>query len=257
MATISNGESGSSIRDKLNKAMNTYAVASGTNTYTASLTPTRTAYEVGESFKIKFTNSNTLSSTINIDSVGALTLKNINGSLLQAGDIIAGGIYEVIVIDASNAQISIATVVNLKPSSDQTTTLATIAGTDGDIDGLEHAVQANSIYRFHGIIRIGCSGVGGVKLGVTLPSGATVFINCLGSTVNNGTFISLNIIASASLLTTAFCQEATGPRLVRIDGEVSVGATPGTVQFKFASGTAGQTSTIYKDASNIKVEKIG
>lgn len=68
-----------------------YAVASGTNTYAATLTPAIAAYVNGLVVFIRFTNANSGASTLNLNSVGS---KNIykNGSALVSGDINAAGL---------------------------------------------------------------------------------------------------------------------------------------------------------------------
>jgi len=63
---------------------------SGTNTYTAGTTPALTSYVSGQAFLCTFTNANTSSCTLNIDSNGAKAIKR-NGSIaLKEGDILAG-----------------------------------------------------------------------------------------------------------------------------------------------------------------------
>lgn len=80
------------------------AVASGTNTYTATLTPAITAYTSTQLFFIRFTNANTAACTINLNGLGAKSiLKNSNVALV-AGDIIAGQIY-CIAYDGTNFQL--------------------------------------------------------------------------------------------------------------------------------------------------------
>lgn len=71
-------------------------VASGTDTYAATLS-------VGDGglidfgvYLIRFTNANTGASTLNINSIGAKSIKRADGSALQAGDIIAGSIIQLI-----------------------------------------------------------------------------------------------------------------------------------------------------------------
>lgn len=68
-----------------------YAVTSGTNTYTANLSPALPSYVNGLTVILRFGIANTGASTINLNSRGA---KNIfkNGSALSAGDIQAGGL---------------------------------------------------------------------------------------------------------------------------------------------------------------------
>lgn len=66
-----------------------YATASGTDTYTATLG--LTAYVSGAEYRIKFTNANTSTApTLNLDSLGAKTIKSLSGAALLAGDIAAG-----------------------------------------------------------------------------------------------------------------------------------------------------------------------
>jgi hypothetical protein len=63
--------------------------AAGTNTYTA--TYGETAYKSGRRYYLNFTNANTSSApTINLDSIGAKTIKKNGGLALVAGDIPAG-----------------------------------------------------------------------------------------------------------------------------------------------------------------------
>jgi hypothetical protein len=68
-----------------------YSIASGTNTYAAALTPALSAYVTGGHYFITFTNANTSATpTLNIDSQGAVTIKNPGGTALTAGSIAAG-----------------------------------------------------------------------------------------------------------------------------------------------------------------------
>lgn len=74
------------------------ASSSAANTYTCSLARTITAYQDGQEFLIRFTNGNTGSATLNINSVGAITLKKISGGAianLASGDIVANATYRI------------------------------------------------------------------------------------------------------------------------------------------------------------------
>lgn len=79
------------------------ATAAGTNTYTATIAPTITAYTSTQSFFITFTNANTGASTINLNGLGAKTITK-QGIPITSGDIIAGGIY-LISYDGTNFQL--------------------------------------------------------------------------------------------------------------------------------------------------------
>jgi hypothetical protein len=79
------------------------ATAAGTDTYTATMTPTVTSYVAGASYLIKFTNANTTVATLNLDGVGAISLVKDVSSPLNAGDIAAG--KEILVVyDGTNFQ---------------------------------------------------------------------------------------------------------------------------------------------------------
>lgn len=77
--------------------------ASGTNTYTVTV-PGISALASGQSFDVKFTNANTGSSTLNVNSLGAVTLRKSVTVALVTGDIIAGGVYRV-AYDGTNFQL--------------------------------------------------------------------------------------------------------------------------------------------------------
>jgi len=76
--------------DKL-KNLSAYAVANGTNSYTATIAGI-TALTEGMTVKIKFANANTGASTLNINSLGAKAIVKSNGSALSSGNIKAGQI---------------------------------------------------------------------------------------------------------------------------------------------------------------------
>ena len=67
-----------------------HATASGTDTYTATITGV-TSYADGDAYLIRFTNGNTSGATLNINSLGAITLYRNNDGVLIGGDIISGG----------------------------------------------------------------------------------------------------------------------------------------------------------------------
>lgn len=67
-----------------------FAVASGTDTYTATITGV-TAYADGDAYLIRFTNGNTDAATLNINSLGARPLHQTNQIALIGGDIWDGG----------------------------------------------------------------------------------------------------------------------------------------------------------------------
>lgn len=65
------------------------ATATGTDTYVATITGV-TAYNDGDAYLIRFTNGNTTESTLNINTLGAVTLYRNNDGPIVPGDILAG-----------------------------------------------------------------------------------------------------------------------------------------------------------------------
>jgi hypothetical protein len=74
-----------------------YVVTTGSaNTYVATFSPTYSAYTTGLTLRVKFNLENTTTSTINVDTLGAKTIKKVTGAgieVLEAGDIVADGVY--------------------------------------------------------------------------------------------------------------------------------------------------------------------
>ena len=70
-----------------------YAAASGTNTITATFTPTLTSLTDGQEFKIKAAATNTAACTFNPDSQGAQAIVLQDGTALAGGEMISGGEY--------------------------------------------------------------------------------------------------------------------------------------------------------------------
>lgn len=75
---------------------------SGTNTITASVTPTLTAYANGNTFYLKPANTITGSATLNINTVGAKSLVSVAGSALASGDLRSDTIYLVMYFSTSD-----------------------------------------------------------------------------------------------------------------------------------------------------------
>ena len=67
-----------------------HGTASGTDTYTVTISGV-TSYADGDAYLIRFTNGNTTSATLNINSIGAIDLYRNNDGALIGGDIVDGG----------------------------------------------------------------------------------------------------------------------------------------------------------------------
>lgn len=137
-----------------------------------------------------------------------------------------------------------------KTGSDQTTTSASAQ----DITGMSVTLQPGR-YHVCGEIMIACDNTGGVKVGIDCPSDANVSLRVFGSTNGSSNYTFGNIATYSALSPSALCTAALNNRFALVFGEVEI-VTAGIVKFQFASGTAGQTSTVYKTGSIIKIEQI-
>ena len=72
------------------------ATVSSSNVYVATLSPAVTAYTTGMTVRLEFAAINTASATINLNSVGAKTIKDLYGNALIGGELTAGGIMTLI-----------------------------------------------------------------------------------------------------------------------------------------------------------------
>lgn len=83
----------------------TYAVDTGAaDAYVMSLAPAITAYVTGAEYAFKVVNASTGAATLNINGVGAKTIKKYHDQDIEAGDLEAGGVY-VVRYDGTNMQL--------------------------------------------------------------------------------------------------------------------------------------------------------
>jgi hypothetical protein len=120
-----------------------------------------------------------------------------------------------------------------------------------NITGLSINTVANKRYAFEGFFRVGCSSTGGVRFTVTAPSGSTLNIAFMGPATPNSTNGIQQFINSSGTLTAALANANSSLGIIKIYGEVSTGATTGTIQVAFALGVSNQTATIYQNGTNI------
>ncbi|WP_145422981.1 hypothetical protein [Symmachiella dynata] len=84
----------SDVSDLQEDAVTWLGTITGTDTLTGSASPTRTAYAAGQRFAFIVASDNTGAVTLNIDSLGAKSLKDSEGNALNAADLKTGGIVE-------------------------------------------------------------------------------------------------------------------------------------------------------------------
>jgi hypothetical protein len=134
----------------------------------------------------------------------------------------------------------------IKLGSNQTTTSTSAQ----DITELvTSALEINKDYLILGIMRIGCNNTGGVKFGITVPTGATA--NLLTNGVGTGATNYQYAIADQTGLSATAIVRVSSIFYYQFTGVVRMGNTAGNVQITFASNTSGQTSTIYGGSSSM------
>lgn len=137
-------------------------------------------------------------------------------------------------------------------NGDQTTTSSTASNIT---DLVSTTLTANKRYKIHGIIHVGCNNTGGVKIQITIPTGATVFLMTNGFT-SGSTVNAWSGINSSATLGATFCTANSTGGCIIVNGEISLSSTAGTIQFGFASGVNTQTSTIYQLGTQIILTQI-
>ena len=142
----------------------------------------------------------------------------------------------------------IATARNLYiTTGDQTTTGTANVG----ITGLSITTVANKRYAFEGFFHVGCNAVGGLRFSVTAPAGSTLAVGFMGPAVPNSSNGIQQFIAASGTQTAVLANSNSSLGIIKVYGEVSTGATIGTIQVTFASAVSGQTSTVYQNGTNI------
>jgi hypothetical protein len=89
---------------QVQSSVGTFLTAAGTDTITASVSPSLTAYAVGQTFKFIAAATNTGAVTINISALGAKSIVK-NGSTPLVGGDITNGLLNQIVYDGTNFQL--------------------------------------------------------------------------------------------------------------------------------------------------------
>ena len=127
----------------------------------------------------------TLGNTGNATFVGTIGATNFSGS--SSGTNTGDQDLSTLMVKANNLSDLTNTSTartNLKmldvyiTTGDQTTSSSTASS----ITGLSFSATASKRYKISGIIHIGCGSTGGVRIQVTLPTGATVYLICTGLT---------------------------------------------------------------------------
>lgn len=92
------------------------ADAGASDDYAITITPAPTAYATGQGFYFSANTANTGAATLNVNSLGAKTIKKYHNEDLATNDIESGGIYHVI-YDGTNFQLQTGVGVNMSEAN--------------------------------------------------------------------------------------------------------------------------------------------
>lgn len=136
---------------------------------------------------------------------------------------------------------------------DQTTTSTTVAAIT---DLVTPTLETNSRYLVYGHLHVGCNNTGGVKLAIDVPASSSLYINLFGRSSSITGALTQVLVTDATVHGTAFNTFNNANGMVIINGEFTTDITADVANLMFASGTAGQISTIYQEGSWFFIKKI-
>lgn len=227
------------------------ATASGTNTYTATVTPTFTGYYEGQKFTIKFTNANSGASTININGKGAKSLVKEGSTALTAGDIKAGEI-KFLVYDGTNMQVvgggSVDEDAFWKTSG--TTTLTTTSPSTNNVVNIPHnEVDAFTIKSTNTYLKWTTTTTGPfVTLGNSAgPLSRNIVLKYSGQPTSNSAWDDLSVPTKKYVDDTSW--KISGESSILTSSSIITGSS-GTINILTSAASDGARSSILVDGAN-------
>jgi len=152
------------------------------------------------------------------------------------------------------------TINFFSPTSDTTTTTTTATNITG-LSNLTPFPVNNKWYVIKLVLGVGCNNTGGLKFAFTWTGGSISNFggNLIGwSNLNSGQFMQKTAFTSGTLTPTATALNTANNSVgsIVVDAKIFVTTAPTAFSVQFASGTAGQTSTIYNDTTFLQVQRV-
>jgi hypothetical protein len=144
------------------------ASTSGSNTYTAAISPSISSYSNGQRWYIKFGNGSTGSSTLNLNSLGALKIFVNPTTQAGSGDLVTSQIY---VLAYDSTLDSGAGGFLIVGNNNSITPIALVDASTMDITGIKHTLSTSSASRTFTISYTGDS----IVIEVTLNAASSTF----------------------------------------------------------------------------------
>jgi len=180
-----------------------YAVATGAaNTYAVTLNPAPTAYVDGMAVAVKINVANTGASTININGLGAKSIKKANGNAVSSGNLKVGSIYTlryngtdfILQGEGGGGTAQPADVLSgqtfTNDAGDQTGTMVNRGAVTITPGTTDQTIPAG-FHNGSGVVKAATGNVKSVQRGTTLLSGSTNFIDVTITSVDTTKSIAL------------------------------------------------------------------
>lgn len=171
--------------------LNAYAVASGTNTYIATIDGYTLAE--GKTVRIKFTNANTGASTLNINELGAINIIKGNGNALSSGNIKTGQICNLVYTGSvfqllgEGGEYGTAIASNVLIGKTIGTEEGIIEGSMPDMGAVNKSLAINGSYTIPAGYH---SGTGKVTQSITTKAATTYTPSATAQTISAGQYLS-------------------------------------------------------------------
>lgn len=123
--------------------------------------------------------------------------------------------------------------------------LTTTSASAQNVTGFAFAIAASQTWTFDVLLLVGCNNTGGVKVDVNGPAGSTLVAEANGMAGSATAFTSARLSAIATLSGVAFNTANLATGYIRLTGTIFSAGTAGSVQVRYAAGTATQTATIF------------
>lgn len=199
--------------------------AGSANAYTLAASTTYAAYAQGDRFCFKSNFANTGAATLNVDSVGAKTIKKMDGTDLAANDISSGAIVDV-VYDGTNFQL--VSAIGAVPYRNVNTLTAAPGTGDDSADGYQPGSLAVDVTGDQAYVNVDASAaaakwrpIGNVVLQIVYATDA-------GSSHSSSTYSNLN---GASVSITP--KSAASKILVEVSFHGAIGIASGNTEATF------------------------
>lgn len=112
--------------DCIDLFMGSFATTGGTTAYVLTTGRTLPAYATGQVFRLRINATNTGASTLNVDSLGAVSIVKGASTALAAGDLLSGAVYEVsydgtnfVLVGSSSTNVNVRALAALTMADDR------------------------------------------------------------------------------------------------------------------------------------------